>query len=58
MTTKQKASICYECKQEIDWDNEGGIIWAGDTFCESCDPLEPVLCGDHLVTLDQCNCRP
>lgn len=34
-------SVCLDCKTPIDWEGEGGILWAGDTFCESCDPLEP-----------------
>ena len=52
-----RASKCLECGIEIDWDNEGGIIWAGDTFCEAHDPLEPVYCGDHLRSVDECGCK-
>ena len=32
---------CLDCGVVIDWEGEGGIIWAGDTFCELHDPLSP-----------------
>ena len=34
-------SNCRDCGAVIDWEGEGGILWAGDVFCSSHDPLEP-----------------
>ena len=34
-------SNCRDCGAVIDWEGEGGILWAGDVFCSFHDPLEP-----------------
>jgi hypothetical protein len=41
MEEGESESVCIDCNSPIDWEGDGGIIWAGDTFCELCDPLEP-----------------
>lgn len=60
-----KASQCLDCGAVIDWDGDGGIIWLGDVFCESCDPLEPkyepcIICYEpylpnDLIICNDCN---
>jgi hypothetical protein len=35
----ERESVCLDCGIKIDWEGEGGIVWAGDVFCELHDPL-------------------
>lgn len=31
-------NTCANCKREFDFDDEGGFLWRGLSFCEDCDP--------------------
>jgi hypothetical protein len=50
-------SVCADCKRKFSFDDEGGFLWGGYSFCENCDPEGPKMidCPNHNGSYD---CTP